>query len=70
MNYFALVIELFTGTGGVVGDVVAIEAPSGAKAVAKLEEILKVPADHIYLISEEEAGGWERIGVRVKPICP
>lgn len=67
MNYFALVIELFTCTG-IVGDVVAVEAPSGDRAVAKIEEALRVPANHIYLISEEEAEDWKRIGIRIKEI--
>jgi hypothetical protein len=67
-TYNALVIELFTRTGGATGTLYRGEAESGAEAIAKICFALGCGEGRVYLLSEEETAVWETEGVKVKSI--
>ena len=68
MIYHALIIELLTRTGGVVGDVAKVQAENGAAAVDRIVSHFSVAPTQVYLISQEEADVWAGLGISIKEI--
>lgn len=67
-TYNALVIGLFTGTGGVTGTLCRVEAAHGSAAIALICEAKEIPEHFVYLLSAEEVAVWETEGVRVETL--
>jgi len=68
MTYFAHIIQMITVTGGFYGDVVKVEAATGAEAVQHITATLKVATQQVYLISEQESQGWSELGISIQEI--
>lgn len=67
-SYYAHLIRMITVTGGFHGDILMVQAESGAAAVDRIVTKFRVLPMQVYLISEEEAQVWAELGVPIKEI--
>jgi hypothetical protein len=68
MTYYAHLIQMITVTRGFYGDVVTIQAESGAAAVDRITNRFRVSPTQVYLISEQEAEEWAELGISIREI--